>query len=174
MTDAETDTLHRCADCGRFHRAGACRLRPARPEPQREDHAQWKRRWSAMSDDERSERFLAELCASRNIQGDVDRMLASKAVAALAENKVADFLKLLDQLPPRVAVVDGRPTESAESAKAAVMQLIAAAQEADRIEQEPEIERLRAENARLRKLLAVPVPQGGASSSGDYAGRIRQ
>jgi hypothetical protein len=71
---------------------------------QLDEHRKWKRDWDSLSDKEKSARVLADLCLSRNLRSDTDKVLAMKAVSALSANNAALYVKLVELLPPARSV----------------------------------------------------------------------
>jgi hypothetical protein len=96
-------------------------------------HRKWKDGWDAMSDKERAGRILQDICVSRSVRSDLDRAIATRAVAALAKDNTALFVKLLELLP--AARIDATSsTHGTSAARAHVLQMIMGAIAADRVE----------------------------------------
>jgi hypothetical protein len=106
----------------------------------------------------RAEEALEALCVSRNIHaGSFEATVARKAINCLAGNKIAEFVRLVDCLPPRIVGADVlSPVVTPSAAKAKLLALVEANIEADKYEEQREVERLRIEVAQLRARLGEP------------------
>jgi hypothetical protein len=105
---------------------------------------------------------LAALCASRSIHNRFDQLMAVRVINCLADGRIAEAIKLLDALPQPVRAkrVAGT-TVSAQDARDRLWELYCHAVAADRTEEkiaeERESTRLRAEVAALRAQIGQPV-----------------
>jgi hypothetical protein len=97
-----------------------------------------------------SESVLHDLIAERRITTGFHRTIALKIVNALANDELALAEKLLNHLPAVCAEVSHSPTHGSSSLDDRLWEGIASAIAADEVEQAPELERLRAEVARLK------------------------
>jgi hypothetical protein len=134
-----------------------------------------------------AEEVLDSLIQSRAISAPFDRLLALRIVNAAISGKISDVPKLLDHLPPRVTADTSARTVSATDAKEKLLELVLNQISADEVEQQieeqREVDRLRLENAELRRRLGEPVetiastPEGGkviVPRDGDIVGPREQ
>jgi hypothetical protein len=142
MTSAERSRRARAK-----RRAGAQQL---------DEHRRWKAGWDALSDKEKSERVLADICLRHNLRTDTDRVVAMKAVAALGKDSLL-YAKLIELLPPPINADVSSPVVTPSAARERLLELVLNACAADRFEAEQieqsEVTALRAEVAELRRRL---------------------
>jgi hypothetical protein len=112
------------------------RSRRARAKPgaaQLTEHRRWKEGWDRLTDRQKSERVLQDICMSRAIHSDVDRVVAMKAVAAIGKDNAALYCKLVELLPPARSVA-ASPTHGVSAVKVKFLQMIENAVAADKQE----------------------------------------
>jgi hypothetical protein len=138
-------------------------------------HRRWKAGWDALSDKEKAERVLADICLRHNLTTDADRVVAMKAVAALGKDSLL-YAKLIDTLPPPVTHGEVSATtgtaQGALQARERLLELVLNAVAADQVEAEQqeqsELAGLRAEVARLKvKCGEAPPPPSDQQSAID-------
>ena len=178
MTDhaAQSEELRRCADCGRFHRAGACRRKTVegrseqeKPKPKGES----VKRAQAQGDTQAakalrgvtSEDVLGSLIKLHALETPFHKAMALQITNAVVRGDLAEATRAIALLPePRMTSQAGS-TRGQHSAREKVLQLILSSVAATEIEEQSEVERLRAENAELRARLGETLPASGGTGS---------
>jgi len=117
-----------------------------------------------------SESILAELIGSRGLTSAFHRACAAKAARALARDHPRDASAWLELLPTATRVAER--VVSANDAKQRLLELVMNAQAADAVEEQREVDVLRAENARLRAGLgAVAIDRAAEVAAGGTLAR---
>jgi len=104
-----------------------------------------------------AESILQELVNTRGLTSRFHRAVAAKASQALAKNSPRDAMAWLELLPAAGRVDAAGRNVSAEQARERLFELVTNAVAADEIEEQREVDKLRAENAALRAQIGQPV-----------------
>jgi hypothetical protein len=182
---AQSEELRRCVDCGRFHRDGACRRNTVEgrrvseqenpPRPADKPPTSAKRRQAQPEVEPEvqpaealrgvtAEDILASLIKLHALETPFHKAMALQIVNAVVRGDLAEATRAIALLPePRITSQAGS-THGSASARERVVALIASVVAGDQVEQAGELERLRAENTELRRLLAGAEPVSGTSA----------